>query len=762
MMTLATNLVSAMVGLAPAAHAAAAVVPPVAGPSWAGWILWLPALSALLCGLCAALRVKNKAPAVITVALLGASFVLTAALFWQHTQTSRVHLFDWFDLHWGTGEQARSFVAPFALYIDSLMLLWMLFVTGLGTLIALYAGEYMEGDVGKGYTRFFAGVSIFLFAMSSLVMGDNLVMLYLGWEGVGLASYLLIGYHYQKPSAVAAAKKAFIMNRIGDLGLALGIWLIYHYFGTVEYTELFAKLAPSMSGEAAAGGWPVKAIPFLLMLGAFGKSAQLPLYVWLPDAMEGPTPVSALIHAATMVTAGVYLLCRMFPVMGLHEGALPTVAWIGAATAFLAATIGMAQHDIKRIMAYSTVSQLGYMFVGVGVMTTFGAAYHVFTHAFFKAVLFLTCGAVMHGFAGQLDLRKISGLRHMPGWKVTAYAMLIGCLCLAGFPGTSGYFSKDVILAETFVNQQPGSSWGFNWLGWLLLLTAGLTAYYTFRVWFRVCAGPVQFEMGDEHHGEDDAAHGHGPGRARDPGAQPRAAHAADAHHGHHGHDQPHPPRFAINLVLTVIAIGALLAAAAYFMPHYGDGSHGWVKHMVGDSSAAVAEASHGAPAEHAAPTPAHGTLLGFDPHQAMYFVSAAVGFVGIIIAFILHRSNRPLADRLKAAMLGNPLTRVLARGAERKWYVDELYDITIVKPLWFLGGWGFALFDKWVIDWMVVDGIAKLPRKLARSFQPLQNGIVQSYAVSMAGGVGLIAVLVIYMPQIRQFVGLLLNGGGD
>jgi NADH-quinone oxidoreductase subunit L len=323
-------------------------------------------------------------------------------------------------------------------------------------------------------------------------------MLYLGWEGVGFASYWLIGYYYTKPSAVAAAKKAFIMNRIGDLGLALGIWLIYHYFGTVQYAELFPKVVEA-NGDATAGGWVIKAIPFLLMLGAFGKSAQIPLFTWLPDAMEGPTPVSALIHAATMVTAGVYLLCRMFPVMELHPAALPMVAWIGGLTAFLAATIGMAQYDIKRIMAYSTVSQLGYMFLGVGLMTTFGAAYHVFTHAFFKAVLFLTCGAIMHGFAGQLDLRKLSGLRHMPGWKITSYAMLIGCLCLSGFPLSSGFFSKDAILAQAFVSHGPG----FQFLGWLAIFTAGLTAYYAFRVWFRVCAGPVQFEMGEEDHGAD-------------------------------------------------------------------------------------------------------------------------------------------------------------------------------------------------------------------------------------------------------------------
>ncbi|MCA9290609.1 MAG: NADH-quinone oxidoreductase subunit L, partial [Phycisphaerales bacterium] len=621
------------------------------GPSWAGWILWLPAIAAALCGLCAIFRVRSKLPAWITVGALGLSFVVTAALFRGYEGVMVIHLFDWFNLSWGSGTHDR-FIANFSLYVDSLTLLWMLFVTGLGTLIALYASEYMEPDVGKGYARFFGGVSIFLFAMSSLVMGDNLVMLYLGWEGVGLASYLLIGYYYQKPSAVAAAKKAFIMNRIGDLGLALGIYLIYHVFGTVEYATLFPMLHDA-DGGMSAGGWAVSAIPFLLMLGAFGKSAQLPLYVWLPDAMEGPTPVSALIHAATMVTAGVYLLCRMFPVMELHPYALPTVAWVGGLTALLAATIGMAQYDIKRIMAYSTVSQLGYMFLGVGVVTTYGAAYHVFTHAFFKAVLFLTCGAIMHGFAGQLDLRRLSGLAKIKGWRIVSYTMLIGCLCLAGFPFTSGYFSKDAILAEAFVTHGPG----FTVLAWMAVFTAGLTAYYTFRVWFRVCAGPVHFEPGDDHH--DDHGAGHGAG-----------------HGGDHGHFHPHAPRLAINLVLVLITIGALLAAIPYFMPNHAEGVHGgWVADMVHDSTAAGGLPGHAAAADGAhAGDAAHGTLFGMDPHRAMFFVSAAVGLIGILIAWWLHLASRGSADALRSALWSNPATRWLPRAMEHKWYVDEIY----------------------------------------------------------------------------------------
>ncbi len=678
--------------------------------AWASFILWMPLISLVLCGLCAAFKVKSKAPAVITVICLATSFVLTFLLWLGYEQPVIIHLFDWLQVHWAEG----SFVANFSLYIDSLTLLWMLFVTGLGTLIALYASEYMEHDVGKGYTRFFAGISVFLFAMSCLVMGDNLLLLYLGWEGVGFASYWLIGYFYQKPSAVAAAKKAFIMNRIGDVGLALAIYLIWSTFGTVQYDEISTALNSGDYAESF-GGWTIYAIPYLLMLAAFGKSAQLPLYVWLPDAMEGPTPVSALIHAATMVTAGVYLIIRTYPFFLLDGShALETVAWVGGLTAFLAATIGMAQYDIKRIMAYSTISQLGYMFLGLGVLTSYGAAYHVFTHAFFKAVLFLTCGAIMHGFAGQLDLRRISGLRKMKGWKIVSYTMLVGCLCLAGFPLTSGYFSKDAILAEAFVT--PGT--GFQFLGWLAIFTAGLTAYYTFRVWFRVCCGPVQFEPGDELHGDD-----------------------ASSFH-------PHAPRIVINFVLVVIALGALLAALPYFMPNEAESVQGgWVAEMVIDSPAI-----EGVPGAIVDPDAVHGDILGMDPHVAMYYISAIVGFIGIGLALYFHLFFRSSADKLRSRLLSSRTTRWLPTAMEHKWYVDEIYIALVRSPLWILGKL-FSLFDRYIIDGALVNGIAAAPRGIAKWFSPLHNGAVQSYAVSMIGGALLVALLMLFLPEIVEFV---------
>ncbi len=696
-----------------AAPSGAAELLAATGHEWAAFILWMPLISLLLCGICAVTGVRTKAPAWITVICLATSFVLTLLLYLDYQGAETIHLFQW--LH------AGDFVANAALYIDSLTLLWMLFVTGLGTLIALYASEYMEHDVGAGYTRFFAGVSVFLFAMTALVMGDNLLMLYLGWEGVGFASYWLIGYFYQRPSAVAAAKKAFIVNRIGDLGLALALFLVWNTFGTVEYDELSTMLAAG-THEASFGDWSVRAIPWLLMLAAFGKSAQLPLYVWLPDAMEGPTPVSALIHAATMVTAGVYLIARTYPLFALDAMALPAVAWVGGLTALLAATIGMAQYDIKRIFAYSTVSQLGFMFMGLGVLSSYGAAYHVFTHAFFKAALFLTAGAVMHGFAGQLDLRRVGGLRHMRGWGVTTWTMLVGCLCLAGFPGTSGYFSKDAILAEAFVTPGPG----FVALGWIAIATAGLTAYYTFRVWFRVCCGPAHFEPGDELHGED-------PDTFR-----------------------PHAPRLAINLVLVVIAAGAVLAAVPYFLTNGVHGLHGgWIADMVHDSPARAGIpglAAHGEAAH-------HGSILGMDPHAAMYYISAVVGLIGIGAALWFHLINRSAADTLRARLLANPATRWLPTAMEQKWYVDEIYHALLRAPLW-ISGLALALIDKYLVDGLLVDGTARIPRGIARWFQPLHGGSVQGYGVSMAGGVALVALLVLFMPQLLDLMVALGLGG--
>ncbi len=713
--------------------------------------------SCVLCGLCAAMRVKSKLPAWITVACLAAAFGLTLKTYLDTGTTPHIaHAWDWITFQYGS-TLGETFTADFSFYIDSLTLLWMLFVTGLATLIALYASEYMGHDVGQGYNRFFAAFSLFVFCLAWLVMGDNLLLLFLGWEGVGLCSYLLIGYFYKKPSAVAAAKKAFIMNRIGDLGLSLGVMLTFVYFGTIEYHRLLGAPAFGVEGsfpeylKAAQEGnydqipFLVQLIPVLLMVGAFGKSAQAFLYVWLPDAMEGPTPVSALIHAATMVTAGVYLVARCFPLFLCSEWALPMVAWSGAITAFWAATIGMAQFDIKRIMAYSTVSQLGYMFAGLGVLGAEGGASHVFTHAFFKALLFLSCGAVMHGFAGQLDLRKLSGVGRMPGWRIVGIAMLVGCFNLAGFPFiTAGFYSKDMILADAFGNTH------LQLIGWLLLLTAGMTAYYTFRVYFRVFVGPKHFEPGDELHAHDHDDHAH----AGDPGHGPHAlgaetgpkklvaeeehfaeeSHAhgdAGGHHGAHGDFHPHPPGLAINFVLGALAVLSIAAIVTFFV--YGD-AHGWVGHMVHHSTAGVSTGAH----EHAHP-------FGMDSHTFAMIASSIVGVVGILIAWWLHFAGRTTAAKSRADSINlGPLTR----GAQRKWYVDEVYDWLFVKPLWVLSHVLHAI-DKVLVDGLV-NAFGWAPRGVGGAARTSQTGVLHDYALRMAGGVALIIALVLILREVR------------
>ena len=775
----ATALQSVMTQAAAAAALSSEPGLTTPGPNWITLIPFLPFFAAILCGACAAFGVKSKLPAWISVACIGAAFLLTVSMYFRLPDGSTwlTTAWHWIEVNWASlpdkGELPRfdkRFAADFAFFIDPLTCLWMLFVTGLATLIALYASEYMAGDVGPGYCRFFSAFNLFVFSMSCLVMADNLALLYLGWEGVGLCSYLLIGYFYKKPSAVAAAKKAFIVNRIGDLGLALGIMLIFVKFGTVEYGThtvyvpalksagmeaikvpgLFELIQPYLekarAGDFASIPWEIRLIPLLLMVGAFGKSAQFPLYVWLPDAMEGPTPVSALIHAATMVTAGVFLIARTYWFFAINPTSLELVAWTGTITALLAATIGMAQFDIKRIMAYSTVSQLGYMFAGLGVMTTVGGAFHVVTHAFFKALLFLACGAVMHGFAGQLDLRKLSGVQKMPGWRIVGLTMLVGCLNLAGFPLiASGFWSKDMILAQAFTT--PGT----QLIGWILLFTAGLTAYYTFRVYFRVFVGPEHYEPGDEHgHGGDDShghAHAHGDG--------------PEAHHGQktaHDHFHPHAPGWAINSVLVILAVGCFAAIGLNFVgPHAGHG--GWVAQMIDHSTAAWEAPAHHAADGHAA-TPAGaahaahaaetGTFLGMDAHAVMYYVSAIFGIGGILIAAYLHGPRGAaglfIGDRERAATSRAdrfvPALGPIPRWAQNKWYVDEFYDFLIRTPLWVVANI-FHLIDKLLVDGLV-NLFGWLPRGIGATLRPAQSGRLHGYAVAMAGGIGFLILIVL------------------
>ncbi len=758
--------------------------------SWLKLIPWLPAASAIICAIAATNRKLHSLAAVATIVAIAGGFFIALAVHGQfvpeakesHSQDAAAHVeheekpiadaehekaeqpadekahekqgqaegkhakpksaaqtlrvFEWINLgyvdhNFATEADAQAFAhsktdkgktaeivgqndtgkwvvrtprfeANFNYYIDSLTIVMLFVVCGIGALVAIYAAGYMQGD--RGYARFFAGVSIFIFAMTHLIMADNLILIYLGWEGVGLASYLLIGFYYQKPEAVAAAKKAFIVNRIGDLGFALGIFLTYVNYDTVIVSEII-KQAAAHTGDPS---WMDTLIPFLLMLGAFGKSAQIPLYVWLPDAMEGPTPVSALIHAATMVTSGVYLIARLHPVFELSEYALLTVSTIGVVTATFAATIALCQYDLKKIYAYSTISQLGYMFLGVGMdvkYAVFGAVFHLVTHAFFKALLFLTSGNVMHGMAGQLDLRKMSGMRKLMPY--TCWLMFVGCLALAAFPFTAGFYSKDSILAGVFEKAIDQGDNYLLFLGILAFATAFLTAFYTFRLWFRVFMGPTQYEMGEEHHGDEDHAHDHD-------------SHADDDIHVEH-HHEPHEAGWLMLAPLFVLAIGA--AFAGYF-------GYDWMKNMVVGSTAGAGYLLD-----------YHGKQLGNfgtaeDLHLMMQIVSAIIAFAGIGIAAYFHWFNRPAADAIATKAKG------LVKLLNNKYYIDEINDALIVKPLNLIGQIFF------VIDSLIVHGLVVLvgfvPRAFGETIRPAQYGSLQGYGLSMLVGLVVIIVLIV------------------
>lgn len=687
----------------------------------AKYIPWLPALGAVLCGLCCMSKSLRKLAAPIAIAAVGGAFVCTLIVWGnveafdpENPQANIIKLWDW--MHIGD-----EFKVNMSYYVDPLTVLMLLVITGIGTLVTWYAAGYMAGD--RGYARFFAAVCLFIFAMTTLVMADNMVLVYLGWEGVGLCSYLLIGFYYDKPAAVAAAKKAFIVNRIGDLGFALGIFLTWWHYDTVQLSQVAANAG--LAADPIKDTW----IPFLLMLGAFGKSAQIPLYVWLPDAMEGPTPVSALIHAATMVTAGVYMICRLLPVFSpaLSHYALPVVACVGGLTALFAATIAMCQYDIKRVFAYSTISQLGYMFLAVGVMSSVGAVFHLFTHAFFKALLFLTAGSVMHSLAGQLDMRKMSGLRHkMP---ITAYLMLIGCLALAGVPPFAGFFSKDMILAA--VMERGIGEHGhplYLLLAIVGLLTAFLTAFYTFRLWFRVFMGPEEYEMGDEHHAEEtDTHHGHADEKQD-----------ADYHVEHH-HEPHEMPFWKMNAPLVVLAIGSIFAGMM------GDQ---FVEHSVKDSTAnpaAIVEAAAAVGVHHAGVAGPlmhvglgeHPHLLGMDLHTAMMLISTLLALSGIGLAAYFHWFKRSAADRVAKQFSG------VVRLLENKYYVDEMNDRAIVKPLRLLGQL-FFVFDRLVIE-QLVNLVGFVPRFVGYILRPIQRGVLQGYGLGMAVGAVILLAIVLF-----------------
>ncbi|HWW87499.1 MAG TPA: NADH-quinone oxidoreductase subunit L [Vicinamibacterales bacterium] len=550
--------------------------------------------------------------------------------------------------------------APLSVRLDPLSAVMILVVTGIGALIHVYSTAYMHEESDPEYARYFSYLNLFAAFMLLLVLGSNFLVMFVGWEGVGLCSYLLIGFWYDKLSAANAGKKAFIVNRVGDFGFLLGLLLTFVRFGTLDFHEISRSLA-AIGPETSFG--TLSAITLLLFIGATGKSAQLPLYVWLPDAMEGPTPVSALIHAATMVTSGVYMIARNGVLFGHAPQTLAIIAVVGAATAFMAATIGLVQTDIKRVLAYSTISQLGYMFLAMGVGAYAAGIFHLYTHAFFKALLFLGSGAVIHALAGEQDLRRMGGLRReLP---VTYWTFLLGTLAIAGVPGLAGFFSKDEILYRTFAT-------GHTFLWAIGLTTSLMTAVYMFRIVFLA------------FHGE-------------------RAA--APAAHHNHLHDAPPAMAFA----LIVLAVGSVAA--------------GWVG--LGGRFEHFLEPAVSTPAVELA------TTAGLE--TSLMIVSSVVAFVGIGIAALLFLRSRQTADEIANRFSG--LYRLLLH----KYYVDEIYDATIVQPIRMLSEEGL-----WkIVDVRVIDGtvnrVGNLVAGSAEVVRRTQTGSVRAYAASFLLGAVLI-----------------------
>ncbi|HKM90376.1 MAG TPA: NADH-quinone oxidoreductase subunit L [Candidatus Acidoferrales bacterium] len=551
------------------------------------------------------------------------------------------------------GGLLSNFSADWGMLLDPLSSVMILVVTGVGLLIHIYSIGYM-GHEG-GYYRFFGYMNLFMFSMLTLVLANNLLLMFVGWEGVGLCSYLLIGFYFLKKSAADAGKKAFVVNRVGDSGFILGIFLASAVLGTIRFSSQgLAGIAnvPGMnevlrSGAFPAGASVLTAMAILFFIGATGKSAQIPLYIWLPDAMEGPTPVSALIHAATMVTAGVYMIARMNALYQLAPKAMLTVAVVGGLTAFYAATMGLVQNDIKRVLAYSTISQLGYMFLALGVGAFAAGIFHLMTHAFFKALLFLGSGSVIHAMSGEQDMQKMGALRSKI--PVTAWTFVVAALAIAGMPPLAGFFSKDEILWKTF---SAGDAGVYKALHALALFTAGLTAFYMFRLVFLTFFGKSRVEQ----------------------------------HVEPHIHECPASMRVPLVILAVLAALGGLVG-----IPHsLGGGSHfeRWLEPVVARVSGSTEAASvHGSPAE-------YGLML----------LSVVTGLAGIWLAWHIYLEREGLADRIAARWPG------LYELLYHKYYGDEVYDSLFVNRTKDLAT-TLGDFDRGVVDGLGVDGSAWLTR---------------------------------------------------
>ncbi len=670
-------------------------------------------------------RLQKQTVSAVCVGAVALAFVMSCGAVWEYTHTHSAGqpfekvMYTWLGSDTGhltyttKDGYPAEFKAQVGFLLDPLSSIWLLFVTGVGMLIHIYSTGYMAHE--GGYYRFFGYMNLFMFSMLTLILGNNYAQMFVGWEGVGLCSYLLIGFYFHRKSASDAANKAFIVNRIGDAGFLLGMFTIAWYLGSLRFTDVNAM---ARSGHFAIGDPVLTAAALLLFVGACGKSAQLPLYVWLPDAMEGPTPVSALIHAATMVTAGVYMVARSNAIFVLAPTAMKTVAIVGALTAIFAASIGLVQNDIKRVLAYSTVSQLGYMFLALGVGAFGAGVFHVFTHAFFKALLFLGAGSVIHAMSGEQDMRNMGDLGHrVPTTHIT---MFIATLAIAGIPPFAGFFSKDEILWQTWTSEHGAYVWLWV-IGWG---TALMTAFYMFRVMYLTFHG------------------------------QPRMSHEVE----HHVHESPK----SMTVPLMILAFCAIFSGWLGW-PHSLGGNDRFGKFLepvfareatvlqqegkAGQVSAGQKEEEHTSGTEY-----------------ALMLLSVAAGVVGWGMAWGFYRhADKGYAEPLAGAV--PPLYAALYN----KWYVDEVYDYVFTgrrkvgdvhlgvmglgnASTWFdvhvvdgtVNGAGWTTrafssiskwFDTWIIDGIGVNGPAILARILSYPFRLFEWGLVQWYALVMVAG---------------------------
>ncbi|HXZ18954.1 MAG TPA: NADH-quinone oxidoreductase subunit L [Candidatus Acidoferrales bacterium] len=685
-----------------------------------GWIPLFPLASAAVM-----LLLGRRLPkAVVSVACVGSvfvSFVYAVGAVWQlalRPAEERVFqsiLFQWIPAipYHGVAPGLSQFSADWGMLLDPLSSVMILVVTGVGFLIHLYSVGYMAHE--GGYYRFFGYMNLFMFSMLTLVLGNNLLLMFVGWEGVGLCSYLLIGFFFLKKSAADAGKKAFVVNRVGDAGFLLGIFLASTVLGTIRFTDhglegvtKFAGMIDLLrSGQFAAGTQVLTAMAILFFIGATGKSAQIPLYTWLPDAMEGPTPVSALIHAATMVTAGVYMVTRMNALYQLAPEAMLTVAVVGGVTAFYAATMGLLQNDIKRVLAYSTISQLGYMFLALGVGAFKAGIFHLMTHAFFKALLFLGSGSAIHALSGEQDMRKMGAL-----WAkipVTAKTFLIATLAIAGIPPLAGFFSKDEILWRTFTGGESGIYKALYVVG---LVTAGMTAFYMFRLVNLTFFGKSRVDHEVEHHIRE----------------------------------SPSSMTIPLMILAFLSVVGGWIG-----LPHLSLFEQ-WLEPVVAPVRAA-AEAVEG----------------GWSMVEVgMMLISVLVAVGGIWLAYYIYMEREGLADQLAARWKG------LYELVYHKYYMDEVYDSLFVNRTEDLAT-ALGDFDRGIVDGLGVDGSAAATRFSSRlsmwwdrwivdglvnlsgaivrfagyPVRMLQTGLVQSYALVILFGVLLLLVVYLGWPAV-------------